>query len=117
MKRYLGSRKKLKIYIDSSDTCDGKPLWECIIKEAKEYGLAGATVFKAVAGMGAHSQLHSFNVWALSQTVPLMITIIDAEAKIRGFLTHIEPLLQEALVTLEDIEVILYKHPKFEGNA
>jgi PII-like signaling protein len=113
MKRYIGDRKKLKIYIDSDDKFDSKPLWEAILKEAKEYGLAGATVYKAVAGMGAHSELHTFSVWSLSQKLPLIVEIIDTEAKIRGFLTKLDTILQEGLVTLEDIEVIAYKHPKF----
>ncbi len=113
MKRYIGERKKLKIYIDSDDRFDGSPLWEVIVKRAKEYGLAGATVYKAVAGMGAHSEIHSFSVWSMSQKLPLIIEIIDTEAKIRGFLTQLDAIVQEALVTLEDIEVITYKHPKF----
>jgi len=113
MKRYLGSRKKLKIYIDNDDRYDGKPLWQAILQEAREYGLAGATVYKAVAGMGAHSEIHTFNVWSMSQKLPLIIEMIDTEAKIRGFLSQIDPMLTEALVTLEDIEVLLYKHPKF----
>ena len=113
MKRYLGSRKKLKIYIDSDDRIDGESLWQTILKDAKAYGLAGATVYKAVAGMGAHSEIRSFNVWSLSQKLPLIIEIIDTEPKIRGFMAQLDPKLSEALVTLEDVEVLLYKHPKF----
>ena len=113
MRRYLGVKKKLKIYIDNDDRYDGKPLWQLLLQEAKEYGLAGATVYKAVAGMGAHSEIRSFNVWSISQKLPLVIEMIDSESKIRGFLNQIDPKLQEALVTLEDIEVLLYKHPKF----
>ncbi len=113
MRRYLGTKKKLKIYIDNDDRYDGSPLWQYLLKEAKSYGLAGATVYKAVAGMGAHSEIHSFNIWSMSQKLPLVIEMIDNETKIRGFLNEIDPVLQEALVTLEDIEVLLYKHPNF----
>jgi len=115
MKRYLGNKKKLKIYIDNDDKVDGKPLWEFLLQEAKNYGLAGATVYKAAAGMGAHSEIHSFNVWVLNQKIPLIVEMIDSEQKIRGFLTLVENRLIEALVTLEDVEVISYKHPKFKA--
>ncbi len=114
MKRYLGQRKKLSIYIDSDDRFESKVLWQAIIQKAKEHSLAGATVYKAIAGMGAHSELHTFNVWSLSQKLPLVIEFIDKEEKIKEFLHQIEPMLQEALVTLQDVEVLLYKHPKFE---
>ena len=113
MKRYIGERKKLKIYIDSDDKFGGKPLWEAIVREARDYGLAGATVYKAVAGMGAHSELHTFSVFSLSQKLPLIIEIIDTEPKIRGFLSRLDALVSEGLVTLESVEVVAYKHPKF----
>jgi len=116
MKRYLGKRKKLKIYIDTEDIYDDSPLWETILKIAKKQGIAGATVTKAVAGMGAHSELHTFNVWALKQKLPLLIEMIDTEEKIWNFLQHTEEIIEEGLITMSDVEVLAYKHPKF-GEA
>ncbi|BAF72233.1 DUF190 domain-containing protein [Sulfurovum sp. NBC37-1] len=113
MQRYLGIRKELKIYISNEDTVDGKPLFEALLTLAKEKGLAGATVLKAVAGMGAHSEIHSFNVWALKQKVPLIVTIIDTEEKIKAFLDAADGMIAEGLVTMNDIEIIQYHHPKF----
>lgn len=113
MQRYLGKRKELKIYIDSDDIFEGRPLYEALLILAKEQGVAGATVVKAVAGMGAHSELHSFSVWALNQQLPLIVAIIDTAEKIEGFLKAAEPLIEEGLVTMNDIEVVQYHHPKF----
>ncbi len=114
MKRYLGKRKELKIYISNEDSFDGKPLFEVLLNMAKESGLAGATVYKAVAGLGAHSHINTFSVWVLKQKVPLVIDIIDEEKKIVEFLKKSENIIQEGLVTMNDIEVIKYYHPKFE---
>ena len=116
MQRYLGSRKILRIYIDNDDKYEKRPLWEVILKKAKEFGLSGATVFKGVAGMGAHSEISSFSVWSMSQKLPIIIEIIDKEDKIRSFLKSIEPIIDEGLITLTDSEVISYKHPKFNGD-
>ncbi len=113
MQRYLGKRKELKIYISNEDSYEGKPLFEALLLVAKENGIAGATVLKAVAGMGVHSDIHTFNVWALKQKMPLLITMIDTEAKIRTFLDASKDMIQEGLVTMYDIEVIHYYHPKF----
>ncbi len=112
MHQLLGEKKVARIYIDNSDKVDGKLLWERLLREAKAYGIAGATVYKAASGMGAHSQLHTFNVWILSQTLPVIVEMIDDEEKIRGFLEHVEPLIEEGLVTLANVEVIRYKHRK-----
>ncbi|NPA73523.1 MAG: DUF190 domain-containing protein [Epsilonproteobacteria bacterium] len=115
MKRYLGKKKIIRIYIDNQDKFEGKPLWEEILKRVKEYGLAGATVFKGVAGIGAHSEVRSFNVWALAQELPIIIEIIDDEDKILKFIDKIDYMIKEGLTTVSDTEVIRYKHKKFNG--
>ena len=112
MQRYLGQRKVLRIYIANDDTFEGKPLWEALMKSAQEAGLGGATVFKGAAGYGAHSEIHTFNVWALKQKLPIIIEIIEAEAKLRPWLERIQGMIEEGFVTLGDVEVIAYKHPK-----
>jgi PII-like signaling protein len=113
MKRYLGAKKVVRIYIDSADTFDGKPLWQYLIHRAKADGLAGATVFKGVAGMGAHSEIHTFEIWALAQKLPVVIEIIDDAEKIDAFLDRYDTAIEEGLITLSDVEVIRYKHPQF----
>jgi len=116
MKKYLGKKKVLRIYIDNVDKYDDKPLWEEILKEVKAKGLAGATVFKGVAGIGAFAQLRSFNVWALAQELPIVIEIIENEDKITNFIEHLDGMIDEGLITLSDTEVIKYKHEKFQED-
>ncbi len=110
MKRYLGQKKVARIYIDNQDKVEGKPLWEEILKGAREYGLAGATVFKGVSGIGVRGEIHSFNVWSIAQKLPLVIEIIDDEEKVLGFLESVDAMIEEGMTTLGDIEVIRYKH-------
>ena len=110
MKRLLGKKKLLKIYIDSDDKYQSDPLWEIILKKAKQNGLHGATVYKAVGGMGIHSEFKTFKLVSLSQSLPLSIEIIDSEEKIHLFLKVLDEILEEGLVTLTDVEVMQYKH-------
>ena len=110
MKGIVGKRKLLRIFVDLEDKYEGKPLWEYILKLVKEKGLAGATVFKAAAGIGAHSELRTFSVWRLSQNLPVVVEIIDREEKIREFLKVLDEILEEGLVVLEDVEVVSYRH-------
>ncbi|NPA29688.1 MAG: DUF190 domain-containing protein [Epsilonproteobacteria bacterium] len=114
MKRFLGSRKRVRIYLDSGDTYEGRPLWEHLLTQAQKEGMTGATVYKAVAGFGAHSEIRTFNVWSLSQNLPLIVEMVDEETKIRGFLQKADAWLNEAFVTMEEVEVIAYKHPGHE---
>jgi uncharacterized protein len=110
MKEYLGHKKILRIYIDNQDKHDGKPLWEELLKAVKEHGMAGATVFKGVAGMGAHAVLRTFNVFVLSQELPVVVEIIDTEEKIKNFIEKIDSIMEEGMMTMTDTEIIKYKH-------
>ncbi|RKQ63535.1 hypothetical protein C7457_0409 [Thermovibrio guaymasensis] len=110
MRGLVGKRKLLRIFISLEDKFKGKPLWEYILELVKKEGLAGATVFKAAAGIGAHSELKTFSVWRLSQDLPVVIEIIDREEKVRELLKVLDEVIEEGLVVLEDVEVITYRH-------
>lgn len=105
-----GEAKLVRIFIGESDRWQGKPLYEAIVLEAKRQGLAGATVFKGVMGFGAHSRIHSAKILQLSEDLPVMIEIVDAEEKVRAFLPALEAMVGEGLVIMERVEVIRYRH-------
>jgi hypothetical protein len=49
----------LRIFIGESDKHEGTPLYEWIVRKAREHGLAGATVLRGIEGFGAHSRVHT----------------------------------------------------------
>ena len=103
----------LKIFIGSTDHFNQKPLYEYIVFEAKKKDIAGATVIKGIMGFGASSVIHSYKFWEVSDKVPLVIELIDEEAKIRAFYEYIRSALESmkygCLVTMEKVNVLLYK--------
>ena len=52
----------------------------CCWRTVKE-GLAGATVFRGVAGFGAHARIHTAAILDLSTDPPLVIQVIDTPEK------------------------------------
>jgi len=103
--------KLLRVFIGEGDRWHGRPLHEAIIEEARRRGLAGATAWKGFSGFGAHSRLHTTKILRLSQDLPVVIEIVDAEEKIAEFLPILEEMVAEGLVTVERAEVILYRAP------
>ena len=77
-----GEAKLLRIFIGESDRWHGKPLYEAIVLKARELQMAGATVLRGPMGFGANSRLHTTKVLRLSEDLPLIIEIVDAEEKI-----------------------------------
>jgi len=101
--------KLLRIFIDESDKHKGTPLYEWIVIHAKENGLSGATVLRGLEGFGAHHDIHTSKILRLSDKLPIVVEIIDTNDKIEAFVTKIETVIQEGLVTLEDVQFRLYR--------
>lgn len=102
--------KLLRIFIGESDRYEGKPLHEAILHLAKSEGLAGCTVIKGFEGFGAASRIHTAKILRLSEDLPIVIEIVDAEEKIDAFCKKIDGMIQEGLVTVEKATVLLYRH-------
>lgn len=103
----------LRIFIGSTDQISQTPLYEYIVFQAKKKGIAGATVVKGIMGFGASSVIHSYKFWEVSDKVPLVVELVDEEDKIRSFYEILRPQLEAmkygCLVTMEKINVLLYK--------
>ena len=102
----------LRVFIGESDKHHGRPLYEVIVNEARQRGLAGATVWKGFMGFGAHSRMHTAKILELSQDLPIVIEIVDAKDKIEAFLSVLDGLVGEGLVTVEPARIILYRAPQ-----
>jgi PII-like signaling protein len=98
----------LRVFIGESDQYGGRPLHEAIVLKARELGLAGATVLRGPMGFGRSSRLHTAKILRLSEDLPLVIELVDEEAKIEALLEALQPMLGSALVTLEAVRVVRY---------
>jgi len=100
----------LRIFIGESDRHNGKPLYEWIVRQAREEGLAGATVLRGMMGFGANSRIiHTFKIERLSEDLPIIIEVVDSREKLEKFLLGIEGRIHAGLATLEKAEVHFYR--------
>jgi len=101
----------MRIFIGESDKYAGKPLYEWLVLQAREQGLAGATVLRGIMGFGASTRvIHTFKIERLSEDLPIVIEIVDVQEKLDSFLDLIEPQIKSGLVTLEKVHVKFYRH-------
>ena len=85
---------------------------EWIVRKAREFGLAGATVFRGLAGYGAHSRVHTAKILRLSSDLPIVIEIVDTSEKIEQFMPIIDDAIKEGLATLEKATIRFYRGGK-----
>jgi PII-like signaling protein len=98
----------LRIFFGEDDKFEHLPLYEAIVLKAREMHLAGATVLRGQAGFGHSSRLHTTKILRLSQDLPVVIEIVDTQAKIDAFLPVLDSMMKSGLVTLEKVQVLQY---------
>ncbi len=103
----------LRIFIGESDRHEHKPLYEWIVLQAREQGLAGATVLRGIMGFGANTRIiHTFKIERLSEDMPMVVEIVDTQEKLEAFLELIDPHIKAGLVTLEKAQIKFYRADK-----
>jgi len=95
--------KLLRIHFSEEDKYQGKPLYEAIVEKCHELLMAGATVFRGVEGFGESAEIHRSHLLAHDQ--PIVVTIIDSDAKIRELLPVLEQMMDTGMMAISDVEV------------
>lgn len=112
----IGEAKLLRIFIGENDKAGSIPVYEKIVLEARESGLAGATVFKGIMGYGGRSRIHTAKILRLSEDMPLTIEIVDEEKKIEAFLPSLNSIFEKyncgGMITVEKAQIIKYTSSK-----
>jgi len=104
-----GEALLVRIYIGESDTRDGRPLYDAIVRHLRQRGIRGVSVFRGIEGFGRSSRVHTTRILAMSEDLPILVEAVDAEERIRAVLPELEPMIGGGLVTLEKVEVVVYR--------
>ena len=116
--RLVGRAKMLRIHIGADDRWEGEPLYEAIVKRARQLDLAGATVYRGVLGYGAQKRLHKHKTFALSHDDPVLVSVIDSEEKIDKLLAAIDGMVTGGcLIAISDVTVVKYEHARADEES
>ncbi|HVU63691.1 MAG TPA: DUF190 domain-containing protein [Phycisphaerales bacterium] len=102
--------QRLTAYLGEDDKHGGLPLYEAIVRLARDEHMAGATVLRGPMGFGAASRIHTAKIVRLSQDLPVVVQIVDTPDKIAAFVPKLTGMIGGGLVTIEDVSVAAY-HP------
>jgi PII-like signaling protein len=101
----------LRVFVDEDDEWEGKPLYQEIVRVARNNGLAGATAIRGMMGYGANSLIHAVRN-GIVDTLPIVVEIVDKEENIKKFIPVLDKMVKEGLITLEKVQVIAYRSSK-----
>ena len=103
-----GEQMMVRIFLGEDDRWHGQLLHVALLERFRKEGLAGATVFRGIAGFGAHSIVHSTHILRLSEDLPIVVELVDTPEHIERMLPLVDEMVKEGLVTVEKVRVIKY---------
>ena len=98
--------KLLRIYLGESGRYEGKPAYHAIVEYLRSKGIAGATVFRGFEGYGVHSILHTASIMRLSEDLPIIIEVVDTEARLEPVIAQIKKMAKNKLITMHDVDIL-----------
>lgn len=101
-----GPAKKLSIYIDETAKFHGKPVYEVLLDIFFKRKIAGASVFRGIAGYGSDGKLHTAKILELSTSLPVKIEVVESENIINDLLPEVTSIVEKGLVEVSDTKVI-----------
>jgi len=110
--KFEGERALMRIHIGESDKWHGKPLHEAIVQLLRKEGFSGVTVLRGVGGYGGSTVYHTDKLLRLSQDLPIVLEVIEAQERIESILPRLDEMVEGGLITLEKVRVILYRAAK-----
>jgi uncharacterized protein len=103
----LQNSELLRLFVGEQVRFGHHPLYEEIVREARQNGLAGATVLKGVLSYGHDMLIKTSKIMEFGTNLPMVIEIVDTAEKIDGFLPKVEQMVRDAsgrvMVTREQV--------------
>lgn len=103
-----GKARLLRIYIDREDQWRDKPLHHALVEALRANDIAGVTVYEGILGYGSAREMHKKAAFA--DQAPLMLSVIDTEEKIQGFMAILDKMMPTGLAVLSDVDIITYRY-------
>lgn len=93
-----------QIFIEKDELQDMQPLYEFVMQFLFKQKLKGATLFEAKSGFKEHEKLYKPNELFSFDDVPMMITFIDEDEKVRKALTELKNVMKGGFIVTHKVE-------------
>ena len=100
--------KILKVFVGEAARHKNKPLYEAIVEEARQRGMAGASACRGFMGFGAGALLHTAKILRLAEDLPVIVEIVDTPPRMAAFLPVVEGMVEEGSIVLQDGQAVFH---------
>ncbi|MBU6455464.1 MAG: DUF190 domain-containing protein [Cyanobacteria bacterium REEB67] len=98
--------QRIMIFVDETDRYQGTNLTSAILEKLRSEGISGGTVLRGSAGFGSHGMIHTTAILDIAVALPEIIMAVDSESKIQTVLPHVQAMLSDGLIVVDQVEAI-----------
>jgi uncharacterized protein len=102
-----GKAVKVTVYLSDGAKHLGVPVYSSVVDFLLKSGIAGASVFKGVAGFGAKHRMHSAHILDISDHLPVIIQFVDTREKIEAILPELQKRTTSGLIEMYEVDILV----------
>src|SRR5262252_11101975 len=107
-----GPGKKVTIYLNEDTRTPDGPLYQAILQFLIARSVAGATLIRPHSGFGSHHQIHSPEMEARAEHLPVRIEFIETAEKVERLLPTLYDMVTDGLIEEQDTTIIKAAAPQ-----
>jgi PII-like signaling protein len=96
---------RLLVYTTEGDRFGHHSLAEELVERARDDGLLGATVWRAIEGFGRSGVVRTARFPDVDMDMPLVVEVVDRTSRVADFATVAAELAPGALMTTEPVQI------------
>jgi PII-like signaling protein len=96
---------RIVVFLSEDDRAGRQGLHEAILNRAREDGLAGATVWRAIEGFGGSGRIRTARFPDSCTGLPLALELVDTPERIEAFIPVLRELAPDSLMTREQVQM------------
>jgi PII-like signaling protein len=101
-----GKALKVTIYVAEGSPRHGSAGYAAILDLLFRENVAGASVFKGVAGFGAHHRLHASSIVEISAHLPIKIEFIESPETVEALMPRLRELTLDGVIEVQETIVV-----------
>ena len=101
-----GPAKKVTIFVNEDVPHHMSSLHDAVMTFLLHKGVAGATATRAFSGFGSHHALHTPQVEAMSEHLPIRIEFIETAERVAELLPTLYEMVTDGLIEVQDTTVV-----------
>ncbi len=103
---------RVMVFFSEDDRFEHQSLSEALLTRAREDGMAGATIWRAIEGFGSSGEIRTARFSDGNIGLPLVFEALDLPDRVEAFLPTVRELAPNSLVTIDQVKMTRYRAKK-----